>query len=120
MQTSACKHDDKGLVKYDPVVNTVDTILTSMCHSLQSCWHCLLVWAISLGAQWCRFQAHAMIWATTSCVFDGQETEGVFVSTTVALCLSPPLMTTGGVTIPTGCAQCWWYQISGKCRILLV
>jgi len=32
-----------------------------------------------------------------TCVFDGQETEGVFVSTTVALCLSPPLMTTGGV-----------------------
>jgi len=31
-----------------------------------------------------------------TCVFDGQETEGVFVSTTVALCLSPPLMTTGG------------------------
>ena len=32
-----------------------------------------------------------------TCVFDGQETEGVFVGTTVALCLSPPLMTTGGL-----------------------
>jgi len=32
-----------------------------------------------------------------TCVFDGQETEGVFVSTRVALCLSPPLMMTGGL-----------------------
>ena len=40
-----------------------------------------------------------------TCVFDGQETEGVFVSTTVALCLSPPLMTSWGFTIPIGCAQ---------------
>ena len=41
-------------------------VLTSMCHSLQSCWHCLLVEVISLGAQWCRFQAHALMTATTS------------------------------------------------------
>ena len=32
-----------------------------------------------------------------TCVFDGQEIEGVFVNTMVALCLSPPLMTTGGL-----------------------
>ena len=32
-----------------------------------------------------------------TCVFDGQEIEGVFVNTMVALCLSPPLRTTGGL-----------------------
>ena len=30
-----------------------------------------------------------------TCVFDGEEVEGVFVSTMVVLCLSPPLPDTG-------------------------
>ena len=32
-----------------------------------------------------------------TCVFDGQDVEGVFVNTLIALCISPPLMTIGEV-----------------------
>ena len=57
-----------------------------------------------------------------TCVFDGQETEGVHVwqHNGGSVSFSTP-DDDWGVTIPFGCAQCWLnYQVSRNCRILLL
>ena len=43
-----------------------------------------------------QVSGHCLDESDITCVFDGQETEGVFVNTMVPLCLSPRLRRLGG------------------------